>query len=305
MIVGIDIGGTKTHIVVEDGGLAVYDHTVRSDTWQRGGLLDDEGNIGRLLALLDPVRGASSATLAIGAHGLDSSWQTQEFATRVDARHGGRVRTVNDVELLGPAAGFDEAIAVVVGTGSKIVAHSTEGTLISAGGYGYLVSDAGSAPALAREAIRAILQAHDDGTPADALNRAFMNHYDVDDVDALAYAFTTHSRLTDWGALAPLVFSAADSGSTLAATVIDDAARDLANGVRQVHLRGAIGRDVVCAGGVISNQPRLYRAVTRHINDFTLGLTVHLLQVPPVVGAVEIARKLHHTAHFIDSRRNL
>lgn len=304
MIVGIDIGGTKTHIVVEDGGLPIHDRTVRSDAWQSGGLLDDEENTSRLLALLDSVGGASSAPLVIGAHGLDSDWQTLEFAARVAARHRGPVRTVNDVELLGPAAGFDEVIAVIVGTGSKIVAHTADGTPVTSGGYGFLVSDTGSAPALAREAMRAVLDAQDDGKSPDALNLAFMSHYLVDDAVALAYAFTTNARLTDWGALAPLVFAAADSGSTLAASVIDDAARDLANGVRQVYKRGAVGSDVVCAGGVISNQPRLYRAVTRHINDLDLGLTVHLLQVPPVVGAVELARKLHRTAPFVDSRRN-
>ncbi len=304
MIVGIDIGGTKTHVVIEDDGVTVLDRSVLSSDWQRGGLLDDEGNVGRLLALLEPIVGAASAPLVIGAHGLDSDWQTLEFNARVAAQHGGPARAVNDVELLGPAAGYDDAIAVIVGTGSKVVAHTADGEPLSAGGYGFLLSDPGSAPALARDAVRAILDAHDEGDEVDALGRALMDHFAVDDVIALSYAFTNHPKLTVWGALAPLVFAAADAGSALAASVIDDAAKELADGVGLVHARGAVGTDVVCAGGVITNQPRLYRALTRHIDDLGLGLTVHLLQVAPVVGAVALASKLHTHAPSTESWRN-
>ncbi|HEY2556012.1 MAG TPA: BadF/BadG/BcrA/BcrD ATPase family protein, partial [Diaminobutyricibacter sp.] len=231
MIVGIDIGGTKTHVLIEDEGLVLLDRSVLSSDWQYGGLLDDEANAERLLALLETVEGASDAPLVIGAHGLDSDWQTLEFNARVALRHGGPARAVNDVELLGPAAGFDDAIAVIVGTGSKIVAHRADGELLTAGGHGFLLSDPGSAPALAREAVRAVLAAHDDGAEPDPLALLLMRHFGVDDVVALSYAFTTRPQLTVWGELAPLVFAAADAGSALAASVVDDAAKELAAGV--------------------------------------------------------------------------
>ncbi len=304
MIVGIDIGGTKTHVLIEDKGLVLLDRSVLSSDWQHGGLLDDEANADRLLALLETVEGASDAPLVIGAHGLDSDWQTLEFNARVAARHGGPARAVNDVELLGPAAGFDDAIAVIVGTGSKVVAHRADGELLTAGGHGFLLSDPGSAPALAREAVRAVLAAHDDGAEPDQLALLLMAHFGVDDVVALSYAFTTRPQLTVWGELAPLVFAAADAGSALAASVVDDAAKELAAGVGLVHARGAVGTDVVCAGGVVTNQPRLYRALTRHIDDLGLGLAVHLLHVPPVIGAVALARKLPTHAPTTESWRN-
>jgi len=293
LFVGIDIGGTKTHVLVEDEGRVVLDRSVPSSDWRQGGLLDDPENVTRLVRVFADVEGAESAPLVVGAHGLDSDWQLQEFQARLSARHQGVVRAVNDVELLAPAAGFDEAIAVIVGTGSKVVAHRADGHTISAGGHGFLLSDPGSAAALARESVRAVLAARDEGHEPDALGRELMNHFDVDDEIALSYAFTANARLTTWGALAPLVFAAADAGSALAARVIDDAATQLALDVGVVHARGALGSDVVCAGGVISNQPRLYRALTRHIDDLGLGLRVHLLSVAPVVGAIELAKKLH------------
>jgi glucosamine kinase len=296
LIVGIDIGGTKTHLRVEDTGRVVLDTSVPTSDWQRGGLLDDDANASRLLSILSDVPGAAAAPLVVGAHGLDSAWQTLAFSQLMAARHRGPVRAVNDVELLGPAAGFDDAIAVVVGTGSKVVGHTAAGELVSAGGYGFLLSDPGSAAALAREAVRAVLDARDRGEFPDALGRSFMEHFGVGDEVALSYAFCSNVRLTAWGAMAPLVFTAADSGSVLAVGVIDAAAKELASEVGQVHTRGAVGADVVCAGGVIANQPRLYRALERHIDDLGLGLAVHLLQVAPVMGAIALARRIHTAA---------
>lgn len=304
LFVGIDIGGTKTHVLVEEDNHVILDRVLPTSAWQCGGLLDDDENVTRLLATIADVAGAASAPLVIGAHGLDSEWQTLEFQLSLTSRHLGPVRAVNDVELLGPAGGFDDAIAVIVGTGSKVVAHTSEGASLSAGGYGFLLSDPGSAAMLARQAVRAVLNARDAGLQPDALAHGLMNHFGVDDEIALSYAFTANARLTSWGALAPIVFAAADDGSTLAAKVVDDAAKELAFGVGQVCERGAVGADVVCAGGVISNQPRFYRALARQIDDLGLGLTAHLLTVAPVTGALALARRMRTPAPSNESRKN-
>ncbi len=210
------------------------------------------------------------------------------------ARHAGLVLAVNDVELVAPAAGLDQAIAVIVGTGSKVVGHDAAGATVSAGGHGFLLSDPGSAASLARDGVKALLDAYDLGETPDVLAREFMNYFEVSDIIELSYAFAADARLATWAPLAPLVFSAADAGSELAASVIEASAKELARDVARVHSRGAVGSDVICAGGVITNQPRLYRALVRHIDDLQLGLTVGLLTVAPVVGAVALARKLHN-----------
>lgn len=293
MIVGVDLGGTKTHLVVESHGGVVLDTSVPTASWQRGELLDDVENAARLLQLFAQVDGSDTASVVVGAHGLDSELQAEEFQSRMAALHSGRVLAINDVELVAPAAGLDEAIAVIVGTGSKIVGHDSHGQLVSAGGHGFLFNDPGSAPGLAREAMKGVLDAYDDGDAPDALARNLMNHFGVSDVVALSHAFNGDPRLSTWAALGPLVFTSADEGSAIADRVIDRAARQLARDVGRVRSRGAAGTNVICAGGVITNQTRLYRALSRHIDDLDLGLTVSLLTVSPVVGAVALARKLH------------
>jgi glucosamine kinase len=294
VIVGIDLGGTKTRLVVESGDETILDTSLPTRSWQHGELLDDDANTTRLLAILSHLDGAHTATIAIGAHGLDSDWQIREFTARMTSRHGGRVLAVNDVELVAPAAGLEHAIAVIVGTGSKVVGHNADGATVPAGGHGFLLSDPGSAASLARDGVKALLDAYDLGEAPDGLAREFMNYFGVTDIIELSYAFAAEPSLATWAPLAPLVFTAADAGSELAASVIDDSAKELARQVERVHSRGAVGTAVICAGGVITNQPRLYRALTRHIDDLQLGLTVELLTVAPVVGAVALARKLHN-----------
>jgi glucosamine kinase len=214
------------------------------------------------------------------------------FGARVQQEHNGPTLVVNDVELLAPAAGLDDAIAVIAGTGSKVVGHGPDGAVISAGGHGFLIDDEGSAPWIAREAVSAVLEADDQGREPDVLARMLMDHFDVVGVVEAGHAFASMVGLTNWARLCPLVFDAADRGSAVAASVITAAAAALAHDVALVHRRGAIGNDVLCAGGVITNQPRLYDELVREIGTINASLSVSLLTVAPVMGALALARKL-------------
>ncbi|WP_285115412.1 BadF/BadG/BcrA/BcrD ATPase family protein [Leifsonia sp. fls2-241-R2A-40a] len=297
MIVGIDIGGTKTHVCVEDdAGAALLDLSVKTADWQHGGHLHSEDNVRGLLALLDAVPDADAAPLVVGAHGLDSEGQTLAFSETLSQLHDGPALAVNDVELVGPAAGFDEAIAVIAGTGSKVVGRRIDGMLVSAGGYGYILNDPGSAPALVRDAVRTLFEAVDEDEPRDALADLLFAHFGVDEIVGLSNALTVRPRVTAWGAAAPLVFAAADAGSARAARVVENAADELAHSVELVHRRGAAGADVVCAGGVISHQPRLFEALGERLRARGLAHSIHLLDVPPVRGALALARRLTEAA---------
>ncbi len=292
MIVGIDLGGTKTHVIAEDSDVVVLDRTVPTRSWQARSLLDDELNPRRLLAMIGGFVDLRSAAVVIGARDLDSEQQVNVFAARVQREHDGPTRVVNDVELLAPAAGLDDAIAVIAGTGSKVVGHGPDGAVISAGGHGFLIDDEGSAPWIAREAVSAVVEADDQGLEPDVLAKMLMEHFGVVGVVEAGHAFASIVSLTNWARLCPLVFDAADRGSTIAASVVTSAAVALARDVALVHRRGAVGNDVLCAGGVMTNQPRLYGELVREIGEINAGLSVRLLTVPPVMGALALARKL-------------
>ncbi|HUG50869.1 MAG TPA: BadF/BadG/BcrA/BcrD ATPase family protein [Terrimesophilobacter sp.] len=292
MVVGVDIGGTKTHVRIASAAGDDVDLIVASSLWRRGAISGDIDNAQRLVMLfLAQIDNPNSTPLVVGAHGCDSDAQCEAFAERLRAFYPGPVTVVNDAGLLAPAAGIDNAIAVIVGTGSIVVGRTGDGESISAGGYGWILGDPGSAPGIVREAMRAVLKARDEGAPFDRLGTALLEHYGVNDDLDLSYAFMRELNIAAWASLAPLVFSAADAGSVLAEHVIDAAAAELAGGVHSLRMRGAVGDDVVVAGGVVTHQPRLIAALRHHIGLREPGLAVHLVSVPPVAGAIALARR--------------
>lgn len=291
MTVGIDIGGTKTHIAVRtDARSSLVQRVVPSSSWRVNGLFGDPGNAARLMDLVREVAAADAwGPLVVGAHGCDTHEQCERLAALLSPHTSGPVRVVNDAELLIPAAGHHSGIAVIAGTGSIVVGTAAHTDMIVSGGHGWLFGDPGSAPALVRDAVRAVLAARDRGEQPDELADELMEHFGVCDVTGLIYTLSVAPSIDDWARAAPVVFSAAAHGSTLAGSVIDEAAAGLAENVQQVIARGADPRFIVCAGGVITGQPRLFDSVRRRVATMRPRTEVELLGVPPVHGAIALA----------------
>ncbi|MCL2489680.1 MAG: hypothetical protein FWF36_02985 [Propionibacteriaceae bacterium] len=294
MEVGIDVGGTHTRIRVDSDGQS-DEVAVLSSCWLKGTLFADPMNATRLLALIPgDALGRADVPIALGVNGCDNRAQCALLTKWVKATHPGPVQVVNDSELFGPAAGLTRSISVVCGTGSIVVGRDGQGELVKVGGHGWILGDPGSAPSLVRESVAAILAAHDAGDPPGPLAYALMKHYGSPDPVQLGYDFTADLCITDWGALAPLVFEAADAGDALAAGVIEADGRQLAADVVALRAKGVDALDVVAAGGVITSQPRLEQAFSVALSLVAPTLRVHLLRESPVVGALALARALSH-----------
>jgi N-acetylglucosamine kinase-like BadF-type ATPase len=230
--------------------------------------------------------------IGLGAQGLDTAEIAEEFAAALSAQ-GIRARCVNDAALLVPAAGLSAGIGLIAGTGSIGVGTDGSGAPLITGGWGWVIGDEAGAAGIVREATRAALRAHDDGLPDDGLLSALCAAFGVGDAERLARTVNDEPTMDNWGPAAPAVFAAADDGSTLASTVVENAGRHLARLVDQLVRRGATGADVVAAGSVIVGQPRLFGALVRLVGERHPAFTVHLLTDPPVAGAVALARELH------------
>ncbi|WP_166984113.1 BadF/BadG/BcrA/BcrD ATPase family protein [Paramicrobacterium fandaimingii] len=290
MTVGIDIGGTKTHIALRDAHGSVRENVIPSDSWRRGGLFGDPENAARLTdAIRELSTGEESGALVIGAHGCDTPEHCERLSRQMQSAYGRSVTVVNDAQLLVPAAGHAAGLAVIVGTGSIVVGSSPGDPMIVAGGHGWLFGDPGSAPGIVRESVKLLLQRRDQVAGDDELGRRLTEFFDVDDVTGLIYALSVAPEIGLWGSAAPVVFEAADHGSAAAIDIIDAAARELADDVLNVFRRGAVGTAIVCAGGVVTNQPRLFSALTKHIADVSPDSSVELLRAPPVTGALALA----------------
>lgn len=291
VIVGLDVGGTKTAVVVETlDGVRLVDTELPSEDWDAEPLEYGIRWVADRIASVLP-EGHEVDAVGIGAQGLDSDEIASGFAAGL-AEFGYRAVAVNDAALLVPAAGFEAGLGVISGTGSIAVGRNAEGGHVITGGWGWVIGDEAGAAGLVREATRAALAAHDDGLPDDGLLGALTAAFGVTDAERLARAVNDEPTMDNWGPRAPAVFGAAEAGSALAAGVIDAAAENLVRLVGQLVARGAVGSAVVAAGSVIVGQPRLFDAFVRGVAARHPNLSVHLLRVPPVEGAVQLARRL-------------
>lgn len=293
VFLGVDVGGTKTRLV--RGGASgdpVEDVMVPSASW-RGPLGDPEADAAGLAALLAATFGdvLGDAAVAVGAHGCENTAQCRALEAVLRRRLAGPVRVVNDAELLAPAMGADAAIGLVVGTGTIATARDERDELVTAGGWGWILGDEGSAPALVRDAARAVLGSLDAGERIDALGERLMAAFAVEDGDALALALTRAGSPDEWGRHAPEVFAAADDGSALADGVVRSAGEQLALLVERLLSRGIRSAVVVAGGSVIENQPRLQRALRDVLARTRPGVALAILDGPPVLGALALARR--------------
>ncbi|GAA2090310.1 BadF/BadG/BcrA/BcrD ATPase family protein [Pseudolysinimonas kribbensis] len=289
--VGLDLGGTKAAVLAATpDGTRVVDTTVAAEGWSAEPIPHGVAWVRRLLERALPA-GLEPRAVGIGAQGLDTAEIAEEFAAALGAA-GIRARCVNDAALLVPAAGLETGIGVIAGTGAIGVSTAADGRPLITGGWGWIIGDEAGSAGIVREATRAALLAHDDGEPDDGLLAALLGAFGVADAERLARAVNDEATMDNWGPAAPAVFAAADAGSAGAARVVDDAARHLARLVDQLVRRGAVGSDVVAAGSVIVNQPRLADGLARIVGERHPAFRVRLLTEPPVVGALAIARRL-------------
>jgi N-acetylglucosamine kinase-like BadF-type ATPase len=189
-VIGIDIGGTKTHLAVGVGMEVVKERIMSTPAWRTHAIPHNAAALQALVRdwLGDP---AMRWPLAVGAHGCDNTQQCDEFAAELRQYFGGEVQVVNDAELLVPAMGLASGIGLIAGTGSIAVARDAAGRLLTAGGWGWVLGDEGSASGLVREATRAVLDALDQGLPPDPLGRRLLAAFGAGDGAELAMAVTT------------------------------------------------------------------------------------------------------------------
>ncbi|WP_336109315.1 N-acetylglucosamine kinase [Streptomyces sp. PTD9-10] len=292
LVVGIDVGGTKTHLRALAGGELVADRVRSSSGWRPH---TPAAAAAWLAALLDDAlpAGLRPAALTVGGHACETLRQCAGIRAALGDVLDVPALIVGDAELLVPAAGLEKGVGLVAGTGSVAVGHAADGTPVQVGGWGAVLGDEGGSAGLVREAARACWAAHDRGEAPDALATALLAAFDVPEVPALGAALESASDVSaEWGRRAPVLFSAAEAGSRLAHEVIAAGGRSLAALVVRLADRGLAVDDVVVAGSTVLAQPLLYGAFTAALSHALPGARPHPLRVPPVNGAVALARSI-------------
>jgi len=295
--VGIDVGATKTHLRAVAAGIAgeariLSEHITPSQNWRR---FDWEQDADCLAQMINQLGVQSSIkALCIGANGCDEQVECDIFAAALSRRLGCPVRVVNDSELIPPALGIFEGIGLVCGTGAIAVTRNQKGDMLTAGGWGWVIGDEGSAAGLVREAARlACLHLDLSGARDDPLIDLLCQNFGIDSPVKIGTAIHTSRNSADLGRHAPVIFAAAKQGSRLAAQTLQEGALALVELVQRLHRRGATANHVVAGGSVIVNQPDYASLFLQHFDRCFAGkLQAHICHHPPVQGACALAEKI-------------
>lgn len=273
LIIGVDVGGTKTAVVVARDGDIVARGTGPGAKMRSGRGISCAATIAEAVGHALFQAGATRGDILIaGVAGAGREAEQEEVRQALRQEMlAERVVVVGDTEMaLAAAFGDRPGIVVTAGTGSMGVARDPYGRMHRAGGYGWQMGDEGSGYALGRAALGAVGRAADDRSPRTELTQLLLQMTRSENFDALI-RWAAAAGPPEVASLAPAVFEAAQLGDTVAAGIMDYAARELAALVFKLlpHF-GADERqgvEVATNGGLLFHDGPLFRMLKGKLGE--------------------------------------
>lgn len=181
-------------------------------------------------------------------------------------------------------------IIVVAGTGSVVYGENEAGQSSRAGGWGYVFGDEGSGFGLARDAIRAALDALDGVGPDTVLVPALSRFFAVDDLRPLPMVmYNGHISRDGIAAAAREVLATWQSGDVVASRVVGDGLGALARRVRSVATRLSMSQPRVCLSGGVFRTAAYAEAFGAAVRQLVPEADVRPARSTPATGAVLLA----------------
>ena len=298
LIVGVDVGGTKTVGVVSDESGRIF-------RWARAGganlHVHGELAVEKVLALLldELCPDERPEALCLGMAGVDRPGEDATVKSLL-RRFGfrGNALVVNDA-IIALAAGTPDRVGVVViaGTGSIAYGIDRQGRTARAGGLGPMLADEGSGGWIGHHALVAAVRAADGrGEPSllkDAIFSALAIH-SLSDLPALAYGGgLNREKLAE---LAPVAIAAAHEGDAVAVRILDEASTELASAaravVRQLDFAGA-PFPILFSGGLFAGLPSLVDIIAKKVG--IQDAVPRRVERDPAEGALSMALDLYRS----------
>jgi glucosamine kinase len=311
---GIDGGGSKTTCVVGDDTSLLATATTGPSNVTRVGEERARESMHTAIhqacaaAKIAPEQLRRSCIGAAGAGREEIAGVVRRIVAEVIPQG---VEVVGDMQIaLQAAFGAGPGVIVIAGTGSIAYGRNAQGRSARAGGWGFAISDEGSAHWIGRRAVVALLRAADSNlveqnlvdpnlveqsSPAlSGLRREIQAAWNLESLEKLA---RTANSNPDFAALLPAVAAAAEAGDDLAQQVLIQAAEELARladlVLRRLFPEQTAGSAVsmAMAGGVFRHvsmvRERFFNLVRTAHSQVALNDEV----VEPVQGALQMARR--------------
>jgi len=296
-VLGLDLGGSKTHGVIAAAAPAEPSSPVRE-------MLAGSANITsvgaaevtrQLSTLFEGLGEDGIGAVCAGAAGVDTPEQERRLHEIIQGLvPRARVRIVHDTHLILAAAGVEHGIALIAGTGSVAWARTPDGRTARAGGWGYLLGDEGSGYWVGRAAVRHALRLADEGRQPDRLAQQLAADCGLQSPGELLDHFYATPERRYWAGHSRLVFVQAAVNDPAAVGIVDRAADALAELIVTVGRRVGEAGPVVLGGGLVMHQALLQDRLRQRLKG--AGLTdIRVLDRDPVHGAVHLARELINT----------
>lgn len=289
LVLGLDVGGSKTHALLRAGDTVVADVVAGSANPSSVGVEEASRQLDTIFAQLGPHQ---VAAVCAGAAGVDTAEGEERFRRLLaDRAPAAKVSVVHDAALILAAAGTHTGIAVISGTGSVGWGRGPDERVARAGGWGYLLGDEGSGYWVTRTAVQHALARADRGESPDLLSQQLAADCGLQRVGQLLDHFYASPERRYWSSRARVVFELAGQHDAAAAAMVGAAADALAALALRVGATLGIDGPVVLGGGLAMHQPALQDAVRARLS--AQGIThVRVLDRDPVHGAVHLAEAL-------------
>ncbi len=186
-------------------------------------------------------------------------------------------------------------VLAISGTGSFIAGRCSDGTYVTAGGWGPVIGDEGAGSWIGANAIRAAFKAYDRGNKTLLLDRicATWGLQSVGELIAKANAI----RRPDFAALTRTVVTCATEGDEIAKQLLEQTGRDLGEQVdlviRKMTSCGCSiddGQRVAFTGSVVGNVEAVRHAMRDYLLFHHPLLQISEHAVEPLEGAMWLAR---------------
>ena len=296
ILIGIDGGGTHSTAVAAypDGRIAAVAY---------GGGLNFH-NIGveivrqrleEMVAELCAAAGCEAEEICVGMSALDAPADADTLAQfTAGVFREGQLDLQSDayIALMGFTLGRPGVI-VICGTGSMLLMLDGAGCQHAAGGWGYLLGDAGSGYTLAREGLLAAIDYAEGLGPATPLLADALGYFQADAprgiIDRVYAPEATPDQLAGF---ARWVLTRAREGDPVALEILSRnmkrLARHAAHLVDRVPEAGCVG----LYGGIFGHSELARECFTRELAALAPAAEVHTLEYPPELGAlIHLMRK--------------
>jgi glucosamine kinase len=312
---GIDGGGTKTASAVGDETSLLATATSGPSNVVRVGEPQAREALHQSIRNVCTAAGITPTQIAhtcIGAAGAARPEVVAILRRALSEILPGPVDVVGDTHIALQSA-FDDAPGVIVisGTGSIAYGRDSQGRTARAGGWGFAISDEGSAQWIGRTAISAVLR-HTDSMASDqhavnpnsdsALYSSLLKAWGIRSLDDLVRAANA-TPAPDFSALLPAVLQSFDTGDPLARDVLTQAGRELASLAEVVSQRlfpAVSPRDgtspsaplrVAMSGGVFRHASQVREVFYNEIHRQRPDAEIKPEVVDPLMGALALARR--------------